>query len=285
MAQKLFIDNSKLTNNRAIFGRISIVASIIVIITILDALAASYRRGANEIDIITGRSSEIVGKIYGNVKNINDIGFTSDSPYLKLIFDEKLFSGYWLGEGMWRGEIKTDYSLLPGKYQIKIIFNDTSNIKPDDRIKVEKLSTYTVNVYSDAKALRQGSLSFIKRFTGISPWSIAIAFFPIVLISGALVFVMSGRIDTDMAQHGFAEVYRVSRHENGLEIFFGLGKKHGLEAGEKMNLFNESGDILAEIVVDNIGKETSSAVINMPKIKPGCMVGRIQYRQMASYNC
>lgn len=283
MAQKLFVDNNKLMSNRIIFGRISIIAVIIVIIGILDALVASYRKPANDLDIITGRSSEIIGKLYGNVKNINDIGFTSDSPYLKLIFDEKLFSGYWLGEGMWRGEIKTDYSLLPGKYQIKIIFNDISNIKPDDRIKVEKLSTYTVNVYSDAKALRQSSLSFIKRFTGISPWSIAIVFFPIVLISGALVFVISGRIDTDMAQHGFAEVYRVSRHENGLEIFFGLGKNHGLAVGEKMYLFNESGDILTEIVVDNIGKETSSAVINMPKIKPGCMVGRIGNSQI-SYN-
>jgi hypothetical protein len=272
----IYMDSSKLMNNRVIFGRICILASIIAIVGIFDTLISSYRKPNNDLDIITGRSLEVVGKIYGNVKSINDIGFTSNSPELTISFDEKLFSGYWLGEGMWRGELNANSYLQPGKYSIKIIFSDLSDIKPEKLEKLEKLCTYTVNVYSDAKTLRQSDLSFIKRFTGISPWSISIAFLPIILISGGLVFIVSGKIYADMAQKGFAEIYRVIRHERGFEIFFGLGKNHGLEAGERLNLVNESGDVVSEIVVENIGKENSSAITDISKIRPGCMVARIE---------
>lgn len=269
------MDRSKLINNRVIFGRICMLAFLIALTGIFDGLISSYRKPANDLDIITGRSMEMVGKVYGNVTTVNDLSFTSDSPYLTLLLDPKLFSGYWLGEGMWRGELKADSSLRPGRYNIKINFHDLSNIKPDAKKKVEKLSSYTVNVYSDAKALRQSDLSIIKRFTGISPWSISIAFLPIIMIAGGLIFIISSRLDTDLAQHGLAEIYRVSRHESGFEIFFGLGKTHGLQAGEQMNLFNESGDLITEIVVENIGKESSSAVVDSPRIRPGCMVSRI----------
>ncbi|MBF0303986.1 MAG: hypothetical protein HQK73_13175 [Desulfamplus sp.] len=270
------IDNNKLINNRVIFGRICVLAMIITLIGIFDALISSYRKPANHIDIITGRSFEMVGKVYGNIKSVRDISFSSDSSGVTLSFDDELFSGYWLGEEMWRGNVKVDSSLPQGKYQIKIHFNDLTNIKPDDRVKVEKLSTYTVNVYSDAKALRQSDLSFIKRFTAISPWSIVIAFFPIVIIAGGLIFIISGKIETQMAEQGFAEIYRVIRHEKGLEIFFGLGKKHGVEPGEKMNLLNESGLLVSEIVVENIGGENSSAVTDISKIRPGYMVARLE---------
>lgn len=272
---RVLINKSRLVNNRTIFGRICILASLIALSGIFDGLISSYLMPANNMDMIRGRSMEMIGKVYGNVTSVNDLSFTSDSPELMLFLDNKLFSGYWLGDGMWRGELKADSSLRPGRYQIKINFHDLSNIKPDARKKVEKLSTYTVNVYSDAKALRMADLSLIKRFTGISPWLISIFFFPIVLISGGLIFIISGKLDTDMAQNGLAEIYRVSKHDSGLEVFFGLGKNHGLEAGEKMHLFNESGALVTEIVVDNIGNENSSAVVDISLVRPGCMVARI----------
>ncbi|MBF0390485.1 MAG: hypothetical protein HQK71_10325 [Desulfamplus sp.] len=269
------IDKAKLINNRLIFSRICTIALIIAIIGILDTLISLYRKPANDLDIIAGRSLEVVGKVYGNSTNIRDIGFSLDSAGLSLIFDNKLFSGYWLGEDMWRAELKADSSLPPGRYKIKILFHDLSNIKPDDLIKVDKLSTYTVNVYSDAKALRQSDLSFIKRFTGISPWLISIVFFPIVLMSGALVFIISGKLETQMAQNGFAEVYRVIKHDNGFELFFGLGTNHGLTVGDKIKIMNESGETITEAVANNIGKENSSALAAAIKqIRPGFMVAK-----------
>ncbi|MBF0233730.1 MAG: hypothetical protein HQK65_11935 [Desulfamplus sp.] len=274
------MDKNKLINNRVIFGRICVLAFLITLAGILDGLISSYRKPVNDIDIITERPMEIVGKVYGKVTTPDDIIFISDSPNLTLLLDKDIFSSHWFGEDMWRGHLKANSSLRPGQYNIKIKFRDVSMIKPDDREKVEKLSEYRVNVYSDAKAMRQSDLSLIKRFTAISPWLIAIVFFPIVLISGGLIFIISGRVDTEMANNGLAEIYRVSKHDEGLEVFFGLGSTHGVEPGEKMHLFNEKGDLVTEIVVENIGRETSSAVISMPKIRPGCIVARILNREL-----
>jgi len=273
------MDKNKMVSSRVVFGRICILASLIALTGVFDGLISSYRKPANEMDIIRGRSMEIIGKVYGNATGIGDMSFISDSPDLRLLLDEKLFSGYWLGDGMWRGALYADSALRPGRYKIRVKFNDLSSIKPDARQKVEKLSTYTVNVYRDAKALRQSDLSLVKRFTGISPWLIAIIFFPIVVIAGALIFIISSILEKEMALDGRAEIYRVTKHPGGLEVFFGLGKKHGLEAGEKMNLFNESGDLITEIVVNNIGKDNSSAVVDIPKIIPGFMVSRSQNRE------
>ena len=270
------MDKNKLMHKRMILGRVCLIASMIALLSVLDVLSASYRKPVNDLDIIMGRSFKITGNVYGDIKTAGEIGVVSDSPGLVLNFDEPLFLGYWLGVKMWRAELKADSALKPGRYTIKIIFPGLSpEIKPEDRLKLEALLTYTVNVYGDVKAQRQGSLSFINRFIGLPPWFLAIAFFLVSLSTGGLIFVISGKIDAEMAKQGFAEIYRVSKNAGGLEVFFGLGQCHGLEAGEKMGLFNESGDLLKEIVVDTIGKETSSAMVDLLKIRPGFMVARI----------
>lgn len=267
-------------NNRMTLGRLCLLASLIALISVLDMLAASYRKPANDLDIITGRSFKITGNVYGNVKSAHDIAVVSDSPELTLNFDKDIFSGYFLGVQMWRAELNAGSSLRPGKYHLKLIPPELPEIKSDDRQKLDALLSYTVNVHADIKSQRQGSLSLINRYTGVSPWFVAIAFFLMALSTGAWIFVISGKIDAEMARQGFAEIYRVSKKEGRLEVFFGLGQCHGLEAGEKMGLFNESGDLLKEIVVETIGKETSSVMVDALKIRPGFLVARMNQYSM-----
>ncbi len=274
------MDKDRLIHKRMILGRFCSIAAILALVSILDALAASYIKPANDLDIITGRSFKITGNVYGNVKSIRDISVVSDSPDLTLEFEKDLFSGYWLGTEMWRAELKAASSLKPGKYNMRIVSSGLTEVKPEDRPKLEALLRYTVNVYGDVKSQRQGSLSLINRFTGLPSWLLAIGFFLTALSTGAWIFVISGKIDAEMAKQGFAEIYRVSKNAGGLEVFFGLGKRHGLESGEKIGLFDASGDFLKEVVVETIGKETSSVVVDTLKIKPGFMVARINNYSM-----
>ncbi len=266
---------NRLMHKRMILGRICLIASMIALVAVLDALIATYRKPANDLDIIVGRSFKITGNVYGNVKSIEDIKVVSDSPEISLDFDGNIFSGYFLGVQMWRANLKAGSSLKPGRYHIKLIIPDISEIKPEDRPKLESLLSYTVNVYGDVKSQRQGSLSFINRYTGISSWFVAIASFLAALLTGALIFLISGKIEAEMAKLGFAEIYRVSKNSGGLEIFFGLGKLHGLESGEKLGLFDASGAFLKEIVVETIGRETSSVIVDLLKIRPGFTVARM----------
>ena len=262
-------------HKRVILGRLCLFVSIIAMVSVLDGLTAAHRKPDNDLDIITGRSFKITGNVYGNVKKAGDIGVVSDSTELTLNFDEDIFSGYFLGVEMWRAELKAGSALKPGKYHLKLIPPDLPEIKPEDRQKLDALLAYTVNVYADAKAQRQGSLSLINRYTGVSPWFTAIGFFLAAVSTGAWIFVISGKIEADLAEQGFAEIYRVIKNAGGLEIFFGLGKCHGLEVGEKIGLFNTSGDLLKELVVETLGKETSSATVDLLNIRPGFMVARM----------
>ncbi|OGR27532.1 MAG: hypothetical protein A2277_03100 [Desulfobacterales bacterium RIFOXYA12_FULL_46_15] len=268
-------DKNRLMIKRMTLGRLCLIASFIVMISVLDALTAACRKPANDLDIITGLSFRITGNVYGNVKSVLDIGVVSDSPELTLDFDKDIFSGYFLGVDMWRAQLKAGSSLKPGKYHLKLIPPDLPDIKPGDRLKLDALLSYTVNVYGDMNSLRQASLSFINRYTRVSPWFFAIGFFLIALWAGIWIFVISGKIDAEMAKQGFAEIYRVSKKQGGFEVFFGLGRLHGLEAGEKIGLFDASGDFLKEIAVDTIGKEDSSVVVDILKIRPGFMVARM----------
>ncbi|MFA5905978.1 MAG: hypothetical protein WC836_18750 [Desulfobacula sp.] len=269
------MDKHKLMYKRMILGWFCLIASIMALICVLDALTAANRKPDNDLDIITGQSFKITGNVYGNTKSMADMSVVSDSPELTLNFEKDLFSGYWLGTEMWRGDLKAGSSMRPGRYTLKIRVPEIPDMKPVDQKKLDARLSYTVNVFSDAYALRQGSLSFVNRFTGVSPWFFAIGFFFIALSTGAWIFVISGKIDAEMAKQGFAEIYRVSKNPGGLEIFFGLGQYHGLEAGEKMGLFDTSGVLLKEIVVESIGKETSSVVVDLLKIRPGFVVARM----------
>ncbi|MCM2286322.1 MAG: hypothetical protein NDI81_16180 [Desulfobacula sp.] len=274
------MDKNRRMHKRMILGRLCLFVSIMAMISVLDGLTAAHRKPDNDLDIITGRSFKITGNVYGNVKKARDIGVVSDSPELSLNFDEDIFSGYFLGVEMWRAELKAGSALSPGRYHLRLVPPDLPEIKPGDRQKLDALLSYTVNVYADAKAQRQGSLSLINRYTGVSPWFSAIGFFLAAVLTGVWIFVISGKIEADLAEQGFAEIYRVSKNAGGLEIFFGLGQCHGLEDGEKIGLFNASGDLLKELVVETIGKETSSAKVDLLNIRPGFMVARMSPSSM-----
>nr|NJM02349.1 hypothetical protein [Desulfobacula sp.] len=274
------MDKNRLMHKRVILGRICLFVSIVAMISVLDGLTAAHRKPDNDLDIIAGRSFKITGNVYGNVKSARDIGVVSDSTELALNFDKDIFSGYFLGVEMWRGELQAGPDLKPGRYHLRLIPPDLPEIKPDDRQKLESLLSYTVNVYADAGAQRQGSLSLINRYAGVSPWFTALGFFLAALSTGAWIFVISGKIEDEMAKQGFAEIYRVSKNSGGLEVFFGLGKRHGLEPGEKIGLFNASGDFLKEMVVETIGKETSSGVVDILSIRPGFLAARMNPSSM-----
>ncbi len=274
------MDKNRLMHKRMILGRLCLFVSMIALISVSDGLSAAHRKPANDFDIIAGRSFKITGNVYGNVKSARDMAVVSDSPELTLNFDKDIFSGYFLGVEMWRAQLKAGSALSPGRYHLRLIPPDLPEIKPEDRQKLEALLTYTVNVYADVKSQRQGSLSFINLYIGVSPWFTAIGFFLTAVSTGAWIFVIFGKIEAVLAKQGFVEIYRVSKNAGWLEVFFGLGKRHGLEAGEKIGLFNASGDLLKELVVETIGKETSSVTVDIMNIRPGFMAARMNPSSM-----
>lgn len=273
---KHMTDMDKLTTWRNILNKVCLIAVILSIAGIFDGLYASYQKPETRIDLVQGSSTEIIGRFYGMTQGLSDLSVVSSTKDLDLTFDPDAFRGFWLGEDMWRATITAKPGMGKGSHILKIIYSDLSNIKAKNLAAVDKLSTYHVNTYPDALSLRQNEISWVKRILGISPWWLFVFFFPGVILCSACVFYVSGLMDAHLVADGKAEIYRVSKKANGLEIFFGLGEKHGLVKDEWLMLFSDQGQGVARFQIETLGKENSSAQIGFIEgIGPGCLVSRI----------
>jgi hypothetical protein len=259
-------------------GRGFILAALLLLFGVFDGLSSSLRKPETRLDILRGSSLEIIGKVLGNAASAKDLVVTSDSGELDMVLDPDLFKGFWMGDLMWRGRLMAYSSLKPGTYSLSVQCRDPSGVKPEHRDKVRSLSTYTVTVHGDEAALLSSQASLFLRWAGISPWWVAVVLLPVVLLSGMVIFLVSGRIDEAMAREGNAEVYRVRKGEDGLEIFFGLGSSHGLAKGEPLRLLDGSGRIVSETCAFAVGQDNSSAVLKAPEsgVRPGYRVVRVR---------
>lgn len=265
----------KLIMTRAILGKICVVAGLLAFSSVFDGLVSSYRKPANSLDVVAGSTVDINGRLYGSAKAVSDLSYTISDPGLKLEFDHNLYSGFWFGEGMWRGKISAPQDMGSGSYIIKMKYPDVNNIKPKDLKKFQKLSTYTINVHEDRNAMHAASLSFLTRISGVSPWIVFGFFFPLLLVGGAINYRISTILEILMAKNGQAEIYRISRVEKGFEVYFGLGQKHGLGKGDIIDLLSDHGDYIAKIEVENAGYENSTALVGVYRdVKPGYLVSR-----------
>lgn len=266
----------KLIATRTLMGKLSFLALVIALLGVGDGLLASWRTPKNQCDMITGHSAEIIGKFYGTSTNPGDLGYVSCSKGVMVHFDTRAFKGFWLGENMWRGNILISSDQKEGTYPIRITFKDLSNIKPKDRPKLDKLLTYSVRVFENAESMRKHELSAVKRYLGILPWYLSIFSLPVILVTVLIGFLLSVKIERGMAERGKAEVYRVSKNDDQLEIHFGLGKNHGLSIGERLMLFNKAGILVTDIFVRTLDSDDASALAESSlRITPGCLVSRI----------
>lgn len=270
------MDIKKLLATRAIIGKICVMAGIIAFVSIFDVLVSSYRTPENTHDVVRGSSVDINGRLYGSAKGVADLEYSASNPDVRINFDQKLYSGFWFGEGMWRGTIAVPESIGSGSYKISLKYPGVQNLKQKDVKKFEKLSNYTINVFDDEKAMREASYSMIKRMTNVSPWVTFAVFFPIILVGAIINYKMSSILEILMAEIGQAEIYRINRVDKGFEVYFGLGKKHGLNNGDIVNLLSDKGDYIAKLEVENAGYENSTALVGVYReVKPGFFVSRV----------
>lgn len=269
------MDLKKLVTFREILGKICLLAAIIAFTGVLDGLVSSFRKPSEMIDITIGGSADINGRLFGNAKTISDLTVERSSSDISIDFDSQLYSGFWFGEGMWRGRLITSGNLKPGNYRLSINYPGLDNMKPKDREKIAGMSSFSITVYENAEALQAASASVITRNTGVSPWIVFAVFFPFILAGGAVNYRISSIMEKLMAENGQAEIYRISKVERGFEVYFGLGSRHGLQSGEVIDLLDNKGQYLARIAVENTGFENSTALVGVYReVKPGYMVSR-----------
>ena len=244
-------------------GRAGTISCLILLLTILDALTTSFREPLNVFSVLPGNALSLNGPA-GKNQGIKDLDYLSSSPMISLYFDE-IQKGFWFGGKLWQGRIFVKDGIKPGTYMVKVFPKGSADSQP--------ASIFQIRVFPNQASLNQSSKSFLRRWTGISPWIWVGSFLFLTIIIFGSVFYLSKKMEALLIQDGVAEIYRFLKRDSGYEITFGLGSRHGLHSGSRITIRNGEGETVGVADVIEVNESDARALVetNIP-VRPGFMV-------------
>jgi hypothetical protein len=123
--------------------------------------------------------------------------------------------------------------ISPGEYNLSVLPKRTDSPR--------KAPAFRILVFPEALILQQNSTSVVRRWFGVSAFAVAAGCLPGILLAFGAVYLLSGKREALLAATGQAEVYRVTRGDDGYEIRFGLGTAHGMSPGARVAIYDERG--------------------------------------------
>lgn len=247
---------------RSIAGKWVALCGILFFAAAFDAIISQTRQPVNLIELTPGASEKINFHLKDKTDSAEVFSYKSDSEFLRASFDS-VHKGFWLGGLMCQGTLSSASSVIPGDYQLSI------HIKGSNA----PIHGFKVRVYRDMREYRDNSRSFIFRYVGISPWWAMIVCIGLVLLSGISVFYLSRKREMLMVLSGMAEIYQISRKDVGCEITFAMGKKHGIDVGTKLTVYDDRDNRIVNASVISVFEEDASAEINTQiYVRPGYIV-------------
>jgi len=243
-------------------GKAGALFALLAMLSVVDGLVAQFREPADLIQALPEDQVAVNGTLRQEVRSLQDLTCTSDSPHLSLVFDA-LHRGYFLGSDMWRGHLTVAPGTPPGEYRLRVAARNPATPAPPQ--------TFRIRVYADPTSRQQAAKSLWRRYGGVSPWLAAAALVPGVLLSFAGVFLLSQQMEALLARAGRAEVYRVVKKDGEYLIAFGLGTAHGLKVGANVTLLDPEGLPAGQATVAEVADRDAAAATSQ-EIRPGYLV-------------
>jgi hypothetical protein len=240
----------KLCVLRKTAGRVGAVFCILIAIVLVDSLISRFIYEFNVFYTRVGGQYDLTGGMPEKSEKMEDLVAETDSPQVVLEFTE-VFSGFWLGNTMWRGKVRVSENAQPGEYVIKV--HDARDSKTNPAL------VFLAKVYPDALSLRKSHGPYLERYYGITAGWAASILFPGLAIIMLFNYGVSSRLEGALADTGQAEVYMIKRVPEGIHIAFSLGKRHGLESGEHLDILNLQGSAVGEALLLTPGETDSIA--------------------------
>lgn len=236
---------------RMFAGRVAAVCCAVLILSALDGLVAQFREPPDEVRLIVGSSTRINGSAPETVKTTDDLETSSSSDRLQIAM-EGIYSGFWLGGRMWRGQISASDMIEAGEYKVSV------RVKKEPVGKV--VGAYRVVIFPDLQSLKKNSLSFIERHLGVSSWLVFVISLVMTPLALGLVYFAAQRREELLARLGRADIYHIAIHDYGYEVAFALGRKHGIQEGKVLELLDENGIMIGTVTVKEVFEKDSKAV-------------------------
>jgi len=231
-------------------GRVGAVFCVLIAIVLVDSLISRFIYEFNVFYTRVDGQYDLTGVMPEKSEKMTDLVAETDSPEVVLEFSE-VFSGFWLGNTMWRGKVRVSEKALPGEYVIKV--RDVGDMK------VNPALVFLAKVYPDAQSLRKSHGPYLERYYGISAGWAASILFPGLAVIMIFNFIVSSLLEKALADTGQAEVYMIKRVPEGIQIAFSLEKKQGLKPGEQLDILNLQGSAVGEAQVLTPGESDSIA--------------------------
>jgi hypothetical protein len=235
---------------RKTVGRVGAVFCILIAIVLLDSLIFRFVYEFNVFYTHVDGRYDLTGVMPEKSEKMADLVAETDSPEVILEFTE-VYSGFWLGNTMWRGKVRVSPKALPGEYEIKVRDARDTKINP--------ALVFLARVSADEQSLRKSHGPYLSRNYGITPGWAASILFPGLAIIMLFNYGVSCRLENALAITGQAEVYMVKHVPDGIQIAFSLGKKQGLKRGEQLDILNSLGVAVGQAEVLTPGETDSIA--------------------------
>jgi hypothetical protein len=185
------------------------------------------------------------------LKDLSLLRVETSNESVQLAID-RFQSGLWLGGNMWIGTISVAADAATGTYDLRVFAVNQPPGKP--------VAAFQAVVYPEYAALRESSFSVLRRTFDISPGMAALACIPALGLVMGLAYLLGRRVDRLLARQGRAEVFLTKKAVGGVEVYFGLGQRHGVEPGMSVSIHSENGRPICDAVVQRVDADNAMAL-------------------------
>ena len=211
------------------------------------------------VHLLPGASEPVEGQVDHDLKDLDLLRVETSTETIQLKID-RFQTGYWLGGNMWIGSISAAADAAAGTYDLRVF---AVNKPPDAPV-----AAFRAHVYPDYPSLRKSFLSVIRRTFDIPPGTVALACLPVLGVVLGMIYLLGRRVERLLALEGRAEVFMVKEAPGGLEVYFGLGKSHGVQPGRIVQLRTEQDQLICEAVVQQVDENNAMALADLKGIAP-----------------
>ncbi len=237
--------------SRKILGRIGALIFILFFGSVLDSCVARFREPLFTVHLLPGESELVDGQVDHDLKELSLLRVETSHEAVQLKIG-RFQPGYWLGGNMWIGAISAAADAPDGTYELRVFALD----KP----RKEPVAAFRAIVYTDAAALRASYLSLIRRTFDVPPGTVALALIPALALVLGLMVLLGRRVERLLAGLGQAEVFMVKAAPGGHEVYFGLGRRHGVREGMTVQIVAPNGRPICEALVRKVDEGNAMAL-------------------------
>jgi hypothetical protein len=178
------------------------------------------------------------------------------------LLPQTVFSGFWLGGNMWRGEIEVS----PAAQEKNMVIT----IKDPFGEKQNPALVFKVQIWRDEATLNAHSPSLITRKTSFSPYSFAVGFALAGMVATGVNFILGRLWARHLAAHHCGEIYKLRRTERGTEITCEFQCADILKPGMEGAIYRPTGEYVCPATIADCAQDGVLMLAGQPDhVRPG----------------